>query len=436
MRHLFDYIDMSDTWSPRIEEMTDHFMGLVMQNLGMDSFDIQHRLKQSEYGPMIYGFLMEMMAVTSWDAERVTPIDEYMKKRGWREGTHGRRYLSALNVSELHFLEVTAVESGKWVEVRPYGTDVTSERVVERNGSESLHVYDAIVARLVRLGNSRKFGAILPLSHAGALHLKDHLDDVESDLKELYEEAVAEDGPDGLVKDFADGVDDERQTRIEETGFMCFVSDALAVASPATPELSNTDNERIAITTTRFPIVGDPLQVGELLMSTESLIDDSETRWSWLDSDGSNKVLGTLEIKAKDLLLETNSVERSQRGIALLQSLLTSDLIGTPLSVHENVEHTLSRAPTPSPAESVDMAQHPELQEAVQAAVKASYLKSLDQPIPMLGDESPRACAADPDKRQRAVDWVKYLENMESRNSATPHDFSWLWEELGLGDHR
>ena len=436
VQHLFDYIEASETWSPRVEDLTNQFMRPVMQNLGMSATEVQGRLLQSPYGPMVYGFLMEMMSVTCWNAETVTPIDEYLKKRGWREGPHGRRYLNALNESELHFLQVSAVKPGKWVEVRPFGTNVVPERVLELNGSERLHIHDAIVARLVKLGTSCKFGSILPLSHAGAQHLKAHVDDVEDYLKDLYEEAVAEDGAEGLVKDFADGIVEERKTRIEETGFMCFACDVLGDSSAAPPQLFNTDDERIVMTKTRFPIVGDPRKISDCLDVSEHLVDDSEVHWSWLKSDGSSKVLGTIELTATDLVLETNSVERSENGIVFLQSCLPEGLIGSPLSVHDNIDHTLSRPPAPKAHASIDVAQHPELQGAVQEALKASYRSSLDQPIPMLGDESPRACASDPEKRHKAVGWIQYLENMESKSAATPHDFTWLWDELGLTDYR
>jgi len=292
IRHLFDYINSSDIWGPRIEQMTDHFMRPVVEYFDEPESHVKLKLEHSPYGSMVYGYLMEMMAVTSWDAEQVTPVDEYLKQRGWREGPHGRRYLIALNESELQFLEVTAVESGRWVEVRPYGTDAQPERIVERSGSENLHIHDAIVARLVKLGKSHRFGSILPLSFQSAHHLKEGLDAVSNDLKALYEEAVAEDGHEGLVENFSDDVPEERRLRIEETGFMCFAIDALATSNSGAPQLNNTDNERIVITKTRFPILGDMETIGAILNDQDDLIDDDETRWSWLKSDGSNTVLG------------------------------------------------------------------------------------------------------------------------------------------------
>lgn len=51
------------------------------------------------------------------------------------------------------------LEYARWVEVRPYGTDAQPERIVERSGSENLYIHDAIVACLVKLGKSHRFGS-------------------------------------------------------------------------------------------------------------------------------------------------------------------------------------------------------------------------------------------------------------------------------------
>lgn len=437
VRHLFDFIDKSETWAPRISNLIEMYMEPVVAYFDGDEQSTQIRMEQSPFGPMIYGFFMELMAVTAWDNESTTPIDDYLKQRGWREGQHGRRYLRALLDSDMHFLEATDVEPGSWVEVRPYGSNEPSQRIIERSGSENMHRYDALLARLVPFGKSHRFGSVLPLTHHGAQHLKENLDNVESDLKELYEEAVAEDGPEGLVENFADSIDHERQRRLEETGFMTFAIDALHGPSQAPPQMLNTDNERLVITKTRLPIVGDVQKIRTALDDQKELIADNDAHWSWLKSDGSDTLLGSIKIQGKYLELETNSVERSERGVAFLQTCLDENLIGKPMSLHEDFEHILSspQASSPSP-NSIDIAQHPELQSMIDDMLQKQYLMALDDPIPMLDDESPRSCAADPDKRHKAIDWVKYLENQESKNSAQSHDFTWMWKELGLLEYR
>ena len=274
IRHLFDYMEKSARWGPLIDELSRQYMQPVAAQLDEDVDMIEIRLQGGPYGKMVFGFIMEMMAMTSWDNEDQTPIDDYLQKRGWREGPHGRRYLNALNDSELSFQEVTNVEPGRWVEVRPYGTTEAVTRVIEHSASQGLHPYDAIVARLVSLGKSQRFGSILPLSPDGSRYLQEQLDTVESDLKQWYEELVAEEGPDGLVENFANDIPMERQRRTDEYGFMCWAIDVLDPPPMVAPQMHNTDNELIVITKIRFPLTGDAEKIRQQLARYEELIDD------------------------------------------------------------------------------------------------------------------------------------------------------------------
>lgn len=436
--HLFDFIDQSEHWSPRFDELTRQLMLPVAHHFDTDVDTLIDRLLDGPHGGMAFGFLMDQMAVTTWNNEEGTPIDAFLKQRGWREGTHGRQYLRALNEADHAFLEVTDVEPGRWVELRPVGSTDKPVRVKERSASQSLHRYDVIVARLVYLGKTTRFSAILPLSPEGAEYLSEQLDAVPGDLAQWYQEAVEEDGPEGLVEHFADEIPDERQRRLSEFGFMCWAIEALDPPLAIAPQMHNTDHERIVMTQYRFPITGHPDTIRQTLTDHPDLIDDSENAWSWLKSDGSNTVLGRLELNPPNLIFHTNSVERGERGVAFIRSLLGDDQLGPPLGVHENLEDLMaSSPPTPSSSMSSDeLQQLPEVQALLQETMKNHYRKTLDEAIPMLGNESPRACAADPTKRSKVVNWLKYLENTEAKSPNPSQDFGWLWEELDLSDYR
>ena len=68
------------------------------------------------------------------------------------------------------------------------------------------------------------------------------------------------------------------------------------------------------------------------------------------------------------------------------------------------------------------------------------YRRILDQPIPMLGDQSPRKAATTPNGRAKVVEWLKMLENSSARHAPDDamagYDFAWLWSELGLDEDR
>ncbi|OAP29614.1 hypothetical protein A8O16_22840 [Sphingobium sp. 20006FA] len=69
------------------------------------------------------------------------------------------------------------------------------------------------------------------------------------------------------------------------------------------------------------------------------------------------------------------------------------------------------------------------------------YRATLDEPVGMLGDISPRAAVRTAAGRYRVAGWLKHLEN---RSSAHPepndpmatYDFTWMWRELGIEDLR
>ena len=65
---------------------------------------------------MAFGFVFEEFAAVRWDNDEHTLIDVYLKHRGWREGSAGRRCLQALAESELKFWEITAVMPGAYVD--------------------------------------------------------------------------------------------------------------------------------------------------------------------------------------------------------------------------------------------------------------------------------------------------------------------------------
>ena len=95
----------------------------------------------------------------------------------------GRRYLQALKESNLQFFEITAVEPGKWVEIRPFGSDAPSMRVVEHAASQNLHPWGALVASVYLEGKSRRFtGAMLPMNPDAAAYVHERLESVPEDL--------------------------------------------------------------------------------------------------------------------------------------------------------------------------------------------------------------------------------------------------------------
>ena len=109
--------------------------------------DAERQILDSDFDFMARGYSFEEFASARWDGAASNMIDEYLKQRGWREGSYGRRYLRALGESDLALWEVVACTPGVSVDIRAYGRQDTPMRVKEQAASHSLHLWDCIAAR-------------------------------------------------------------------------------------------------------------------------------------------------------------------------------------------------------------------------------------------------------------------------------------------------
>ena len=78
--------------------------------------------------------------------------------------------------------------------------------------------------------------------------------------------------------------------------------------------------------------------------------------------------------------------------------------------------------------------------EIIHNTLNQHYRQVLDEPIPALGNKTPRQCARSKKGRERVIEWLKNLENNElrraTREGQAPYDSRWLWDELKLGRYR
>ena len=76
----------------------------------------------------------------------------------------------------------------------------------------------------------------------------------------------------------------------------------------------------------------------------------------------------------------------------------------------------------------------------VRQALTDHYRNTLDEPIPVLGNQTPRKAVKTAKGRKKVIAWLKILENQSARQGPEDpmgaYDFTWLWRELGVGDER
>jgi hypothetical protein len=157
---------------------------------------------------------------------------------------------------------------------------------------------------------------------------------------------------------------------------------------------------------------------------------------TWSDED--RLVLGDIRLESKTLVLNTNSEQRCSRGCALLSDALGGRL-RHPSVKTESIEQVMVSRESAMPNQ-LDIPED-EQRAIVHDYMDRHYRDVLDQPVPALDGQTPRAAVKTEGGRLKVVEWLKLMENRTAK-TADPDDpmasynFAWLWTELGLSERR
>ena len=230
--------------------------------------------------------------------------------------------------------------------------------------------------------------------------------------------------------------------------------------NPTLPQMCNTDGDELVFTTINYSLKpetsADAIRLA--LAAIPALRAESKTFWNWIgpkertgkkrrtDSqtfittlDDGSLVLGTVELKDKILVLEANSQQRAERGRALIAPVL-GGLVGEPLIAGRTVAQLMASRPA-GKSKSLSSGLSPAEERAVlQANMDRYHMDLLDEPVPMLGNITPRRAAKSASGREKLVAWLKLLENGAARQEGTSPmvgcHLIWMWEELGVAGLR
>ncbi len=441
-----------DEWRPLHDEVVgEHFDGIC------DEFDIgQEDLAEllGESIHMLYGCAFEDFLTCRFDDDGLNIVDDFLKRRGWREKVPARRYLEALRDSSITMYEVVDLKPGYSLTVRDMIRGGDPLTVNEKLGSESAALWDRIAGRIVSVNGKPYFtGAMLWFPHDVADEL---LEEVEEMLMVLRREMRKEAKKRGEPADLADEVLIEFVLHVSTRLFSgAWLTDVLERISAPLPQLRNSDGHDLLFSEVRFPMTGDTSAAAARLDETGEFERDDPAVWRWTwhagaspsegmirktfetDDDTGHTILGSIEMTEDALVLNTNSKERADRGRDLLAPRLEG-LVGPPLTSHQTLEQMRDerRDDPPPPADLP-----PEVaEEALRSFMDRHYRQCLDEPIPYFDGKTPRQATRSKKGRARIVSWLKMLENSEARRASgegqKPYDFRWMWRELKVEDLR
>jgi hypothetical protein len=434
-----------DEWRPCFQEVLGDHFGPVLDAGDMEFNDLAGIIGD-EWAMTLWGCAFEdFLTLEFEEVTGINIVDEYLRRRGWKESAQSRAYMKALRSSVMSLYEVSEIVPGKSLMARDLirGGDLIP--VSEGTATRTLKQWDRIAARIVPvLGKNIFAGGLLPFTPQATDALFDGL-------RQVFGRKNAKKLP--TIKD--------KELQAAASIFtLSWLFDTLERAVGTTrPTITNAEGDEIVFHETRFPLAAGATQkdVAIRLNPIPGMSQENAKFWNWLEKDPGGRakakstavqsfdtmmdnglrVLGNVELKGRSLHLSTNSAARAEEGKALLQQVLGA-LIGTPLTQIQTVEQMMAERP----ARHVDASTTPDLPPEIVATLihdhmDRHYRETLDQPVGMLGNKTPRQAVKTPKGREKAAEWLKYLENQSAArpDPADPmagYDFSWMWEELGI----
>lgn len=433
-------------WDEAMDEMLSAHLGPACEATGLDPDAMFDLIGDHWEGPL-WGCAFEDLLTQELEPDGRNLVEDYLKRRGWNEKGPNKAYMRALRDSTMSLYEVSEVVPGQSMTLRDLLRDTAPVTVREHSATRKLVNWDKIAARIVNVnGRFGISGALLPFSPEGAAQLIDTFD-------RLVEEPPHAAGFDPSDRDALLHASAPMFTNI-------WLLDCLGKTMPGgEPELVNVDGDDLVFHRIVFPLAKGVIgkSVARRLNAAEWLSPASESFWNWLapeakarkpgkgkqtfvtSMDDGTPVFANVELTGRKLIVEVNSAERAKRAIEQMSAWL-SDSVGAPLTEIRTLAQAIADdAVRSDPDEELEIPPQ-EMERVIHAMMTREYARTLDEAVPALGDKTPRALSRTKAGRAKVADWLKYIENGAAKagvgDPMASYDFTWMWNELGLGDLR
>jgi len=434
---LMRFLGREELWKERLQDVLNEHFGPALEKFEIDFEELGEIVGES--WPMIlWGCAFEDLLSREYGPDNENIIDLYLKRRGWSEAALNRAYIEGLRHSVVSLYEVVDVRPNEGMTLRNLLSEEDgSIHVREKSATRSLKKWDKIAARVVpRHDHFVIAGGLLPFTSAAT---------------EMLFEGIRQVIKLRSVKNRLNSKQLRSCAPLFVTAWL--FTELERAEARALPQMTNSDGEPLIFHEIHFPFSKGVLQkdVAERLDKARELEAEGSKTWLWLASKKPGKrasaassmfdeamLLGSVELRGKAAILSVNSAARAERGIAMLKKA-TMGLLQTPLTSIVSVEQMMSEQPGNRHQASGQPDDLPPeiIEQIIREQMDRHYHDILGQPIPALGNRSPKQAIKSAKGRQEVIEWLKQIENRSRHQSGSPigsYDFSWMWKELGLAD--
>jgi len=452
-----------DEWRGQFASVLDDHLLPACRQTGQDTEEAIAILGKDWFMTTVWGCAFEDFLTREYVGGR-NIVHEYLKRRGWKDSATARAYMSGLRSSVISLYEVSDIVRDSSFLARDLVRGGNPIRISERRATHSLRQWDRIATRIVTIGSQAIMsGAILPYDRDASDQVLKLIRNVRKRTnkdKQQFADLVGRDANDPAI---VNALSETEVLRVAAPAIttLWLIDIIERATSPQARDVRNSDGDELLFCTAHFPFAAGVLrdEIRTELGRCPELRQENPTFWNWLElrrptsgvrrsgmesqtfittlNDGS-LVLGSVELQDQAVVLSVNSQARAERGRALLSQVLDG-LVVQPLIAMQSLEQCRATR-DPVPMSNVDLSED-DRRIIIHDTLDRHYRDLLDQPIPALGNRSPRAAVRTAPGRVKVVDWLKTLENHSARldghnEEIASYSFNWLWTELGIDELR
>jgi hypothetical protein len=154
-----------ERWSDRFEEVfADHLMPTCSET-GLDADEIAGTLGVEFFMSTVWACTFEDLLTREFD-DGSNIVDDYLKRRGWKESSSARAYMTALRASAMSLYEISDIVRNTSFHARDLVRGGEPILISERSATRFLKQSDRIAARVVQVGSETLMsGAVLKYEH-------------------------------------------------------------------------------------------------------------------------------------------------------------------------------------------------------------------------------------------------------------------------------
>lgn len=239
-----------EEWRQPYNELIERHLGPPCEQAGIAFDELAAKIGQEHVG-VLWGCMFEDFLAFELDDDS-NIVDDYLKRRGWKESVPNKRYMMALRFSVMSLYEVSDIVRDQSFLARDLLRGGEPVRISEKSATQSLKQWDLIAARVVRTGSKVEMaGGVLALSHEQGEVIRETFAALRKDM-------LAE------VRKSAGHRDEEVDPFVFDTEILWYsaflfthvwLNDFLErVLNPTPPKLHNSDGDEIEFTTVHYPL--------------------------------------------------------------------------------------------------------------------------------------------------------------------------------------